>query len=55
MGDDIRLISHPGLGWPGQARASPRYTDQSPLQPLKAEKKKREKALSMLISRTIIF
>lgn len=53
MGDDIRLISHPGLGWPGQARASPHYTDQSPLKPLKAGKK--EKALSMLISRTIIF
>lgn len=39
MGDDIRLISHPGIGWPGQARASPRYTDQSPLQPLKAKKR----------------
>lgn len=52
MGDDIRLISHPGLGWPGQAWASLRYTDQSPLQlPQRPEE---DRDLSMLISRTII-
>lgn len=39
MGDDIRPISHSGLGWPGQAWASPRYTDQSLLQPAQKLKK----------------
>lgn len=51
MGDDIRPISHPGLGWPGQAWASPRYTDQSLLKP--PQRPKKEGDLSMLISRTI--
>ena len=41
MGDDIRPISHCGPGWPAQARASPRNTDQSLLQPPQKPKKGR--------------